>query len=363
MNDDRSTGVAEQDHVNCADCSYSRSLHHYFDRLPTPMVVTVLDTARLSYVNKAFSDISGYQPKEVIGRTAREIGLWYNIADRRKAVEQLLTAGVMQGFVTDIRAKNGDKLQMVVYADFTELNGRECIVWNGLDLTLVKKYEQEQARLDSLHLIGEMAASIAQEIRNPMTIAKGYLQFLAKRTPADLQERYDVVYKELQHIETMVANFLVFTRTQSAEKTTVDFNQAITDLAPLIIADATQNDIFVNLKLDQDLPAYWSNKNQIMQVILNLCRNAIESMGKRGILTIRTEARRSGVAVIITDTGKGIAEKDLGSIFKAFYTTKTNGTGLGLAIVERIVKDHKGKISVKSKEGLGTTFTLLFPVN
>lgn len=363
MNNDRCMGMAEQDHADCAACSYSQSLHRYFDRLPTPMVVTTLDTARISYVNKAFTDVSGYLPKDVLGRTAREIGLWCNIADRRKAVEQLLTTGAMQGFVTNIRARNGDELQMIVYADFTEFNGRECIFWNGLDLTLVKKYEQEQARLDSLHLIGEMAAAIAQEIRNPMTIAKGYLQFLAKKTPADLQERYDLVYKELHHIEAMVSNFLVFARTQSAEKATVDFNQAISDLAPLIIADATKHDIFVNLKLDQSLSAHWANKNQIMQVILNLCRNAIESMGKRGILTVRTEARKNGVAVIITDTGKGIAEKDLSSIFKAFYTTKTNGTGLGLAIVERIVKDHKGKISVKSKEGAGTTFTLFFPDN
>lgn len=363
MIDDRTTGVAEQIHANCNECSYARSLHRYFDRLPTPMVVTALDTARISYVNKAFSDISGYLPEEVLGRTAREIGLWVSLADRRKAVEQLLAGVAVQGFVTDFRAKNGDKLQMIVYADFTEFNGRECIFWNGLDLTLVKKYEQEQARLDSLHLIGEMAAAIAQEIRNPMTIAKGYLQFLAKKTPSDLQERYELVYKELHHIEAMVSNFLVFARTQSAEKASVDFNQAISDLAPLIIADATKHDIFVNLKLDQNLPTYWANKNQIMQVILNLCRNAIESMGKRGILTLKTEVRKNGLVVIITDTGKGISEKDLGSIFKAFFTTKTNGTGLGLAIVERIVKDHKGKISVKSKEGQGTTFTLFFPDN
>lgn len=362
MNDERSTGAAKHDRLDCAECSYYQSLHRYFERLPTPLVVTTLDTSRISYVNKAFTEISGYLPEEVLGRTGRELGFWQNIADRRKVIEQLFTAEVTRGLVADFRAKNGDSIQMLVYADFTEFNGRECIVWNGLDLTLVKKYEQEQARLDSLHLIGEMAAAIAQEIRNPMTIAKGYLQFLAKKTPAELQERYDLVYKELHHIETMVANFLVFARTQSAEKANVDFNQAISDLAPLIIADATKNDVFVNLKLDQNLPEYWANKNQIMQVILNLCRNAIESMGKRGILTIKTEARKNGLAVMVNDTGKGISDSELDSIFKAFYTTKTNGTGLGLAIVERIVKDHNGKISVKSREGKGTTFTLLFPI-
>lgn len=230
------------------------------------------------------------------------------------------------------------------------------------DITEMEKMRKELARLDRLNLIGEMAAGVAHEIRNPMTVIMGYLQMMSGRAEAGWQEKYNIIMDELNRINAIVTDFLSLAKDKMVEKESGNLNKMINGIYPLILADAAKNDIEVKLNLADDMPDLLLNNKEIKQLILNLARNAIEAMkSSTGELCIETRVYEDKVELITTDSGCGIDSQYLNKIFDPFFTTKDNGTGLGLAVCQSIVERHQGMIDIWSEVGKGTSVIVTLP--
>jgi signal transduction histidine kinase len=234
-----------------------------------------------------------------------------------------------------------------------------------------KLYERIRER-DRLAALGEMAAGLAHEIRNPLGAIKGAAQCLdPKRLPGEEGEFLEVIVEEVNRLNGVVSAFLDYARPLKQSFGATDLNEVVTRTVRLI-----QNEIpkGIELKVEQEeaLPKVEADAEQLKQVLINLVQNAMQALADTGgsitVKTVRpdrfTEFRATGdsfVEVHVTDTGPGIPPDQQQHIFVPFYTTKQKGTGLGLAICQRIVKNHGGTLSVQSKVGEGATFIIRLP--
>lgn len=232
------------------------------------------------------------------------------------------------------------------------------------ELTPVLKYISEQtenmARLDRLNVIGEMAASIGHEVRNPMTTVRGFLQFLsAKEEFIGRKDHFMLMIEELDRANGIISEFLSLAKNKAMDYKHINLNKVINEVAPLLQADALRHNCQIELKLG-DVPKVRVDENSIRQLILNMVRNAIEAMPEGGTVTIGTVSFESKVLLSIEDQGVGISPEIIDKLGTPFVTTKENGIGLGLAVCHRIVQRHGATIVVESKLGRGTKFIMGF---
>ena len=227
------------------------------------------------------------------------------------------------------------------------------------DVTERVNVENEMKRLNQLHMIGETAATIAHEIRNPMTTVHGFLQLLSNKT--DLQNYKEWIYlmvEELDRANHIIKNYLSFSKAKEEEIQECQLNEIITELYPLLESSALIHNMMIELDL-QDIPKFSLNKKEIHQLILNFAQNGLEAMRPGGIIKIKTWYEDKKIHLSIEDQGEGISTENLDKIGTPFFTTKDQGTGLGLAVCYRIAEKHNASITVKS-DHLGTRFTVHF---
>ncbi|WP_054958624.1 two-component system sensor histidine kinase NtrB [Paenibacillus dakarensis] len=229
------------------------------------------------------------------------------------------------------------------------------------DITEKENLKSELINFDRLSMVGQMAASITHEIRNPMAVIRGFLQLMKEKSPDTLDHYYRIVMDELDRANGIISDFLSLAQNRIVEKERCHIHDIIHELGPLLWADANLRGQSIDLRLDSYVPRMDLNSNEIKQLILNLCRNAMEAMDDKGVLTIETRRVDDVVELCVSDTGPGIPKEKLDRLFEPFFTTKSKGTGLGLALCMSIVQRHQGEISVQSEEGVGTTFTISFP--
>ena len=228
------------------------------------------------------------------------------------------------------------------------------------NVTEIEKLRGEMDRLDRLHVVSQMAASITHEIRNPMAAVRGFIQLLQEKAEKEFQDYYQIILSELDRANQIINDFLALSRTRKIEKDQRNLNQIVEGLQPILMADANIKGQHILIDLDENLPHLLLNENEIKQLILNLARNGMESMESSGTLTIRTQSSNGKVELHIEDEGEGIAEEQRVHLFEPFFTTKEKGTGLGLAVCKNIVDKHNGKIKVESEVGVGTSFSIYF---
>lgn len=234
-----------------------------------------------------------------------------------------------------------------------------------------KLYEKIRER-DRLAALGEMAAGLAHEIRNPLGAIKGAVQCLEpSRLPAEDGEFLEVIVEEVNRLNGVVTAFLDYARPLKQSFGPTDLNEVVTRTVRLIQNDIPEN-ITLAVELNEALPRVDGDAEQLKQVLINLVQNAVQALGGQpGRIVVRTvrldrfgEFRSGGtdsVEVQVSDDGPGVPAEQQQHLFVPFYTTKQKGTGLGLAICQRIVKSHGGGISVQSKAGEGTTFSIRLP--
>lgn len=226
-------------------------------------------------------------------------------------------------------------------------------------LIKMKRFELELVRFERLNLIGEMAAGIGHEVRNPMTTVRGFLQLLSsKKKYSTDKEHLNLMIEEIDRANLIITEYLNLSKDRIVEKTSIDLNEIIARLLPLIEADAIMQDKHV-VFIGQKIPPILLDEKQINQLILNLVRNGMEAMSAGGKLTIRTFSENSEVIMAIQDEGKGIERHLLDKIGTPFFTTKDNGTGLGLAACYSIAARHNAKIKLETTSS-GTTFFIRF---
>jgi len=222
--------------------------------------------------------------------------------------------------------------------------------------------QREVVRMDRLNLIGKMAAGLAHEIRNPMTVVTGYLQYFKKKVPDSLHDQLDVVLSELARIEVIITDFLAIGKTKPTEPEEQQLNEIIDRIAPLLSSEALKRGMNLEFKLSRDIPKLMLAEKEIKQLLLNLAMNGLNAMKEHGLLTIETKYQDNAVLLSIDDSGSGIPKDLQTKIFDPFFTTKDEGTGLGLSVCASIVASHHGTIEVQSEEGRGTRFIITFPL-
>src|SRR5919109_57087 len=233
------------------------------------------------------------------------------------------------------------------------------------DVTQRERMEQQMTQTEKLTSLGLLAAGVAHEVNTPLAVISNYIQMLAKQMPEGdpRQSIIDKIVKQTFRASEIVNNLLNFSRTGAAAAASVDVNRVVEETLSLVAHPLKTAQIQVVKDLGASLPPVYGSANKLQQVFLNLFLNARDAMPGGGMLEVRTGAHNGSVEIEIADTGAGIPREDINRIFDPFFTTKSNGrgTGLGLSVSYGIIKEHAGKIDVRSTPGKGTAFHVEFP--
>ena len=326
-------------------------------------------------------DVSMARTQEKVGELSKTMILW---AFGITATLATLLGLFLTRFVTDPiqdlistmeRAERG--LEARVQVKSSDDIGRLGEAFNSLLSKLerarrrVERYHYEQMkRADRLASIGEMAAGIAHEIKNPLAGIAGVIQVLKKDLPPGEPKRavLDEVLSQVERMDKAVRNLLSFARPPEPKMTLVDVNELITKLLDFLSPQFAKHGISAERKLSSGLPWLVLDPDLLQQAFLNISLNAIKAMPGGGSFSIDTRMEHpegegpGAIKIIFSDTGEGITPENLGRIFSPFFTTRQQGTGLGLAITQRIVEQHNGEISALSTPGRGASFTISLPL-
>lgn len=237
--------------------------------------------------------------------------------------------------------------------------------YEGLD---EKTRLQEQLRhADRLATIGQLAAGVAHELNEPLANILGFAQLAMKDTGVPEQTASDLqkIVESSLYAKDVIQKLLIFARQTPPAKTVININETVTSALSFFKKRFTEKGITLHSNLNPDLPEIVADKSQIMQVIINLCVNAIQAMSYGGDLAVSTALQQDKVEIVVEDNGAGMTEDVRKRIFLPFFTTKDvdQGTGLGLAVVHGIISSHKGTIDVTSQVNEGTRFTIKLPVD
>ena len=257
------------------------------------------------------------------------------------------------------KTESGEIRTGLLSSELIDFEPEPCILLVLTDITDRVFFERELSRLDRLNLIGEMAAGIAHEIRNPMTTVYGFLQ-VAKENQIS-SEIIELMLDELNRANSIITEFLNLAKNKVSDKKMQNLNTIIEALFPLIQAEAMRARKQVVLQLSECVDIFIDEK-EIRQLILNIALNGLDAMSAGGNLTIMTLIEEREVVLKIKDQGPGMSEEVLGKIGTPFFTTKVKGTGLGLAICFSVAERHGADIDIKTGEN-GTAFSIRFKIN
>lgn len=228
------------------------------------------------------------------------------------------------------------------------------------DITEKKKTEELIHNSDKLKAVGQLAAGIAHEIRNPLTSLKGFLQ-LTQSDVDQKQEYYKIMKEELNRIEIILSELLLLAKPQAAVYEQKDVRILLLNVITLLDTQAIMSNVQIQSKFHSDGLFINCDPNQMKQVFINLIKNAIEAMTEGGEVIVEASRQNDTITIEVVDQGAGIPEEKLGMLGQPFFSTKEKGTGLGLMVSYSIIENHQGKVSVHSRVGEGTTFTVTLP--
>lgn len=310
-------------------------------------------------VNLAWERLTGFSRDTVVGRNVMVLG----IADQSSANNQILWQELqLKGFVSgeyDLRTKNGEDKKTVCSMIILDNDKEQQYLTTFIDVTDQRRMEAEIAQIDRLNVVGEMAVGIGHEIRNPMTTVRGYLQLFQRKTEfLKYHGQIRIMIEELDRANRIITEFLSLAKDKAVEMKCGNLNHVIYALHPLIQADALLRGHDIKLEIG-DIPDSIFDEKDISHLTLNLVRNALEAMERRGIVTIRTYLERGQIMLAIQDTGPGISGEILAKLGTPFVTTKDEATGLGLPVCFRVADRHGAKIRIDTG-AMGTTVIVKF---
>lgn len=217
--------------------------------------------------------------------------------------------------------------------------------------------------------LAALSGSLAHEIKNPLSVIRMNMDLLGEdfaeaATPKERRAlgKIEMVSRQCTRLENLLNDFLRFNKVGQLELRPGSLNEQIERVLDLFVPQAEESHVEMVRYLDPDLPSISLNAETLQAALVNLVKNALEAMPDGGQLTARTRVTRQGVALDLIDTGVGMDERTAMKMFDAFYTTKSGGSGLGLPTARRIIEAHGGRIGVHSEVGIGTQFTLEFPM-
>ena len=231
----------------------------------------------------------------------------------------------------------------------------------------IRIFEEKLVKANKLSALGELASSIAHEIKNPLISIQGFARRIGTTEDRDKLEKYaKFIEQEADRLSQVLTKLLGFSRMDEPKKDLLDMNEIVDDTVMFMEHHLTRfKNVELSIEKNSNLPMVYVDKIHVQQTMVNIILNAAQAMPEGGQIRIRTGANDQYVFIAISDTGMGIKEEDLEKIFEPFFTTKEKeqGTGLGLSLCKRLIEANAGKIEVDSKVGKGTTFTIMIPIS
>lgn len=318
----------------------------------------------ITSVNDKFCEISKYNREEILGKDHNILNSGYHSKDFFKNLWKTIGSGsVWKGEIRN-KAKDGTYYWVdTTIVPFINGQGKPyqyLAIRN--DITERKKTEEVLHRQDKLAAVGQLAAGVAHEIRNPLTSMKGYAEFLQldEKDP-ERMEFLSIILDEIERVNTIVEDFMVLAKPKAVELEEKNVVPVIKNVVSLLEFEARKKNVRLTFDCNHEIIQIECDENRLKQVFLNFIKNGIEAMPNGGELHVKTIIHDNNVQISIQDTGVGISEEKLKKLGEPFYTTKKNGNGLGLMVSFKIIESHNGKVFVESEPNKGTTFNILLP--
>ncbi|MGB7062170.1 MAG: ATP-binding protein [Candidatus Zixiibacteriota bacterium] len=236
------------------------------------------------------------------------------------------------------------------------------------DITELKKFEEEAKRAERLSALGNLAAGVAHEIRNPLnaisiTAQRLKSEFVPQKDEDEYRSFTEIILNEIKRLDSIINQFLRLAKAHKLNRVPTDISAFLEEVTNLAEVEANEKSIRITRSIDK-LPDLKIDQDEMKKAILNIILNGIQATPSSGSLTVRSylDDSQANVVIEITDSGAGIPKENLSKVFQPYFSTTEKGTGLGLSIAHRIISDHKGRIEVKSQRGKGTTFTIKLPI-
>ena len=344
------------------------------------IIVAINDDGIVSLINKRGCDALGYTEEEIIDKSWFDLCVPESDREERKDTFKKVMAGKIEeveDYENSIITKSGEERIIAWHnTTLTDEEGHTIgTLSSGEDITKRKQTEEELIRSEKLASLGQLAASVAHEVNNPLAGVLVYINLLLKKykekklQTEKSEEQLFKIEKEVDRTTRIIRNLLDFSRQSEPNIRPVEINKVVEAALQLVGHQISLENIKLEKQLDEQLPFVLADFDKIQQVLINIIMNAIQAMPDGGSLTIKTsvadgieigETLKKTVRIDITDTGEGISKENLGKLFTPFFTTKEKGkgVGLGLPVVHGIIEQHKGKIEVNSEPDEGTTFSI-----
>jgi two-component system, NtrC family, sensor histidine kinase PilS len=361
----RSAGVQlEQASTELADLQALNQ--HVIDSLPSGLATTDRQQRILTF-NRGAEHITGLSFASVVGHPVSEVLQLPKFLTNSLAYGQVPAA---PGRRFEFRFRRGDERGEIDLglgvAHLQTPGGRAGYLVTFQDVTDIKKLERDARMQQRLAAVGEMAAGIAHEIRNPLASMSGSIQILRQELPlsAEQEQLMDIVLRESERLNSSIRSFLAYARPQRFEIARFDVRRALNDTALLLRNSAeVRGDHSIEVELPASELWFEADENQIKQIVWNLATNGLRAMPEGGHLKLigMFDPASDSLVITVSDEGIGIAPDELDGLFQPFHGSFAKGSGLGLAIVHRIVTDYSGEIQVSSRRGEGTAVSVRLP--
>ncbi|KRF21559.1 PAS domain-containing sensor histidine kinase [Paenibacillus sp. Soil787] len=328
-----------------------------------PDAILELDlNGRILHLNQATERITGYQKEELLHQTFCRLMVGEDYLKAKSLVEAS-TKGESNNIEVAITNKRGYSVELNLKTVPIIINDKIDGVYGiARDITERKRTDELLIKSEKLSVVGQLAAGVAHEIRNPLTSLRGFVQLLQTKTD-NYNEYFQIMLTELDRINYIVSEFLVIAKPQAVSFEMKDLRKILHDVISLLDTQAILSDVQIHTTFDPDIPLINCEENQLKQVVINILKNAIEAMTEGGIIEIIMKIDDNKIVIRFIDQGCGIPEERIGMLGEPFYTTKEKGTGLGLMVSQKIIEAHHGSLNIMSQIGIGTTVDLILPLN
>jgi two-component system, sporulation sensor kinase E len=335
-----------------------RSLFEY-----SPDIVSMLDlNGIIKNLNPQFKKIIGFEPEDYIGRSITELLPAEHRDLLLEKIEKVVQHHCPQTFELEIPHKNGSPIILQSTTLPIIVNDRIAgIICSSRDVTELRQTEERLRRTDKLSVVGELSASVAHEIRNPLTSLKGLVQLLQMEDEKH-QLYYQIMIDELNRINHIVSELLLLAKPQQIKYTEADLQVILHDVISLLKTEASLHNIQIEFEVQDHHVMLECEPNQLKQLFINIVKNAIEASSSENVVLISLQSSDNHVTVRVKDEGIGISKELMERIGEPFYSSKEKGTGLGMTVSFKIVQSHNGTIKFNSEPEKGTEVIVQLPI-
>jgi PAS domain S-box-containing protein len=336
-----------------------QQLENIFESI-SDMVYFVSKDYEIKNVNRAVSEKIGRPQSEILGKKCYEI--FHGMNEPLQKCPHHKTVSTKKAYIEELDEPHLGGTFLTSSSPILDSSG-EFIgsVHVVRDISELKNLREKLVMSEKMAALGEVAAKVAHEIRNPLVSVGGFAKRLEKKLEGNLKEYAGIIVKEVARLESILKEILGFVKEARLSREYINFNVLVDDVLQLMASDIEERGIVIVRDYNPS-PDIYIDPHRVKEAIVNIVSNAIQSITGSGSVYITTYIEKNDAVLEIRDTGRGIPEADLPFIFNPFFTTKSSGTGLGLAITHRIIQEHNGRVEVETTVDKGTIFRVFIPI-